>query len=71
MGLLQHIVLVGTSKSVTDKLQRVLNAAARIVTPIRKFDQGLSQLLSSMSGHAAGYMVDDSFMSDKCILLTL
>ena len=29
----------------TNKLQRVLNAAARVVTGTRKFDRGLSQLL--------------------------
>ena len=29
----------------TDKLQRVLNAAARVVSNTRKFDRGLSQLL--------------------------
>ena len=28
-----------------DKLQRVLNAAARIVTGTRKFDRGLGQIL--------------------------
>jgi len=40
-----NIVLVGALKSVTDKLQRVLNAAARIVTGTRKYDRGLSRLL--------------------------
>ena len=41
-----NTVLVGALKSVTDKLQRVLNAAARIVTAgTRKFDRGLSRLL--------------------------
>ena len=28
-----------------DKLQRVLNAAARVVTGTRKFDRGLGQIL--------------------------
>jgi len=32
-------------KSVTNKLQRVLNAAARIITGTRKYDQRLSHLL--------------------------
>ena len=32
-------------KMTTDKLQRVLNAAARVVSNTRKFDRGLSQLL--------------------------
>jgi len=40
-----NIILVGAPKSVTDKLQRVLNAAARIVTGTRKYDRGLSRLL--------------------------
>jgi len=40
-----NTVLVGAPKSVSDKLHRVLNAAARVVTGTRKFDRGLSQLL--------------------------
>jgi len=32
-------------KTVTDKLQRVLNAAARVVSDTRKFDRGLRSLL--------------------------
>ena len=36
---------VKSRKSVTKKLQRVLNAAARIITGTRKYDQGLSHLL--------------------------
>jgi len=31
--------------TVTDKLQRVLNAAARVITGTRKFDRGLGQIL--------------------------
>ena len=33
-----NIILIGAPKSVTNKLQRVLNAAARIVTGTRKYD---------------------------------
>jgi len=40
-----NIVLAGTPKSTTDRLQRVLNAAARVVSETRKFDHCLSQLL--------------------------
>jgi len=40
-GLLQH----GALRSVLDRLQRVLNAAARLVSGTRKYDRGLSQLL--------------------------
>jgi len=38
-------VLAAVPKRTTDKLQRVLNAAARVVSNTRKFDRGLSQLL--------------------------
>ena len=34
-----------TAVPMTNKLQRVLNAVARVVTGTRKFDRGLSQLL--------------------------
>jgi len=40
-----NIILVGGPNSVTDKLQRVLNAAARTVTDTRKYNRGLSHLL--------------------------
>jgi len=39
------MVLVGAPRSVADRLQRVLNAAARLVSGKRKYDRGLSQLL--------------------------
>ena len=35
-------LLIGAPKKTTDKQQRVLNAAARIVSNTRKYDQGLS-----------------------------
>ena len=38
-------LLVGAPKSIADKLQRALNAAARIVTGTSKYDRGLSYLL--------------------------
>jgi len=38
-------VLAAAPKTTTGKLQRVLNAAARVVNNTRKFDRGLSQLL--------------------------
>jgi len=40
-----NTVLAGAPRPVTDKLQRVLNAAARVVTGTRKFDGGLGQIL--------------------------
>ena len=35
----------GAPKTITDKLQRVLNAAARVVGDTKKYDRGLSTLL--------------------------
>ena len=40
-----NTVLVRAPRTVTDKLQRVLNAAARVVTGSRKFDRGLGRIL--------------------------
>jgi len=41
------MILAGAPRSVTDKLQRVLNAAARLVSGTSKYDRGLSQILHS------------------------
>ena len=38
-------IYAGALKTITDKLQRVLNAAARVVSDTKKFDRGLSRLL--------------------------
>jgi len=38
-------LLAGAMKSVTDTLQRVMNAAARVVSDTRKFVHGLTQIL--------------------------
>ena len=40
-----NTVLAGAPRTVTDKLQRVLNAAARVITGTRKFDRGLGHTL--------------------------
>ena len=40
-----NAVYAGAPKTITDKLQRVLNAAARVVSDTRKFDRGLTSLL--------------------------
>jgi len=40
-----NAVLAGTLKVTTDKLQRVLNSAVRVVSGTTKFDRGLSRLL--------------------------
>ena len=42
-----NVTLVGDPKTMTDKLQRVLNAAARVVNNTRKFDRGLSAVRHS------------------------
>jgi len=40
-----NILLAGSPKTVIDKLQRVMNVAARIVSGTRKYERGLTQLL--------------------------
>jgi len=40
-----NAVFAGSPRYITDKLQCVLNAAARLVTGTHKFDHGLSHLL--------------------------
>jgi len=40
-----NTVLAGAPRTVMDKLQRVLNAPAHVITGIRKFDRGLGQIL--------------------------
>jgi len=42
-----NALLAGSSKATTDRLQRVLNAAARVVSETHKFDRGLTHLLHS------------------------
>jgi len=37
-------LLAATPRTLTDKLQRVMNAAARIISNTRKFDHGLTNL---------------------------
>jgi len=37
--------ITSAPRTTTDKLQRVLNAAARVITGTRKFDRGLTQIL--------------------------
>ena len=40
-----NAILAAAPKTTTDRLQRVLNAAARVVSDTNKFDQGLSRLM--------------------------
>jgi len=42
-----NAVLAESPKNITDRLQRVMNAAARVVNGTRKFDRGLTCLLHS------------------------
>jgi len=40
-----NAVFAGAPKTITDRLQRVLNAVARVVSDTRKFDRGLSRIM--------------------------
>ena len=40
-----NCLLAGAPKSTTEKLQRVMNAAARLINNTRKFDRGLTYML--------------------------
>ena len=40
-----NAVFAATWKTATDKLQRMLNAAARLISDTRKYDKGLSRLI--------------------------
>jgi len=42
-----NLLLAGAPKSVTDKLQRVMNAVARVLSGTKKYDRGLTHLLHS------------------------
>ena len=42
-----NTVLAGSPRTITDRLQRLLNAAARVVSNTGKFDRGLTHLLYS------------------------
>jgi len=42
-----NLLLTRAPKSVSDKLQRVMNAAARVVSGRKKYDRGLTHLLHS------------------------
>jgi len=45
--LIPFTVLAGVPRTITDRFQRVLNAAAQVVSGTPKIDRGLSQLLHS------------------------
>jgi len=68
-----NALLAGAPKVTTDKLQRVVNAATRVITGTHKFDRGLSRLQhwlnvpeqvtynmvhSCLQGQAPQYLVD-------------
>ena len=40
-----NVFLAWVPKATTDKLQRLLNAAARLISGTKKFDRGLSQVM--------------------------
>ena len=51
-------VLIGSPRSVTDKLQRVLNAAARVITNNKKYESGLSRIMALWPLLAGCYWAD-------------
>ena len=59
-----NTVLAGAPRTVTDRLQRVLNAAARVVTGTWKFDRGLGQILHDelhwLDVHVPGWIFSSS-----------
>jgi len=46
-----NVVFAGAPKIITNKLQRVLNLAARVVSGTQKFDRGLRQLMHTTELH--------------------
>jgi len=42
-----NALLAESPKAITNKLQQMLNAAARVVTKTRKYDRGLTDILSN------------------------
>jgi len=62
-----NAVLAGDPKVTTDKLQRVLNAAARVVSDTHKFDRGLSRLLhTELHWLSVPERVSSSWCSTAC-----
>ena len=61
-----NVVCDGAPKSITSKLQRVLNAAARVVSGTRKIDRGVTQLL-----HADLHWLDvpECIMYKLCMMM--
>ena len=51
-----NLLLAGAPISVTDKLQRVMNSAARVVSGTKKYDRGLTHLLRSENLRNIGSM---------------
>jgi len=48
-----NLALAGSSETITDWLQRVLNATTRVVSGTQNLNPGLTHLLSSSSLHVA------------------
>jgi len=46
LSVLHYFVFAAAPKTATDNLQRVLNAAARLISDTRKYDQGLARLIN-------------------------
>ena len=49
-----NVLLAGAPKATTDKLQRLLNAAARFLSGTKKFDRGLSKVMRPSLARCSG-----------------
>ena len=59
------------TKVVTDRLQRVMNAAARVLSSTHKYDRGLSRLLHSIDQSFIGSMCRKEFSTNSASLCTV
>jgi len=59
-----NAIYAGASKTITDKLQRVLSAAARVVSDTWKFDRGLTSLHDEL--HWLEVPEREGYLQDGC-----
>ena len=74
-----NAVFAGALKTITDRLQRVLNAVARVVSDTRKFDRGLSQIMHTelhwldvpeRINYKLGMLMYNTCQHNNCLLYT-
>jgi len=56
-----NTVLAAAPRTITNRFQQVLNAAARVVSGTRKFGRGFSQLHASLRATLAGHSLTQSY----------